>query len=356
MSNILILFSSSELGGAEKSLSRMAFMSDDVKYIIGTLGTKGPLTDWISANGHFPLVYGNVNFFLLAMKLYRDIKRLDINIVYVCGLRASFLLRFLLIFIPSTKLIHGVRWNPCTKSLLDKSFRMVETCFSWLVDGWIVNSNATKKTLLSRCNIKEDDVYVIYNGVNFPSSIGSSSDNPIEILTVANLSHRKGYIEYLNYISKVIDEVPNLKFVFVGRDNMNGLVQKKIASYGLEKYVSYEGFHADVKEYYKRAKLFVLPSLWGEGCPTSILEAFSYSVPVVANNIDGMPELITDGYDGFLLEINDFENFKEVIKLLNNYEVLSVMGERGRSKIKKNFTIDSCVKNHNVVMMEILAK
>ena len=100
----------------------------------------------------------------------------------------------------------------------------------------------------------------------------------------------------------------------------------------------------------------MLPSLWGEGCPTSILEALSYSVPVVANNIDGIPELITDGYDGFLLEINDFENFKEIIKLLNNYEILSEMGERGRNKIKKNFTIDSCVKNHNVVMMEILAK
>ena len=167
MSNILILFSSSEIGGTEKSLSRMAFMADDDKYIIGTLGTKGPLTDWISANGSSTLVYGNANFFLLAMKLFRDIKRLDINIVYVCGLRASFLLRFLLVLIPSTKLIHAVRWNPCTKSLLDKSFRMVEICFSWLVDGWIVNSNVIKKTLVSRCNIKKDDVYVIYNGVNF---------------------------------------------------------------------------------------------------------------------------------------------------------------------------------------------
>ena len=87
----------------------------------------------------------------------------------------------------------------------------------------------------------------------------------------------------------------------------------------------------------------MLPSLWGEGCPTSILEALSYSIPVVANNIDGTPELINDGDDGILLEVGDVNGFKEIVKLLNNYENLSAMGERGRNKIKVKFTIESCV-------------
>lgn len=356
MSNVLILFSSSQLGGAEKSLSRMAFLSDDVNYILGTLDSEGPWCDWVRANGFPPSVYGNYNLISLVIKLYRDIKRLPIDVVYVCGLRASFLLRFLLIFIPKTKLIHGVRWNPSTDSLLDKSFRIVETWFSWLVDGWIVNSKVIKNTLLNRCNIKNNDVYVIYNGVNFPSNIGSFSERPLEILTVANLSKRKGYIEYLKNISKIIDLVPNLKFVFVGRDDMNGLVQKKIIEYGLENYISYEGFHSDVTDYYKRAKLFVLPSLWGEGCPTAILEALSYSVPVVAYNIDGIPELINNGDDGLLLEVDDNNAYREIVKMLNSYDNLSVMGERGRNKIKSKFTIESCVNNHKTVVNEIIAK
>jgi glycosyltransferase involved in cell wall biosynthesis len=355
MSNVLILFSSSQLGGTEKSLTSMAFVSDDVNYTLGTLDSEGPWCDLVRANGFSPVVYGNHNFISLVIKLYRDIKRFNINVVYVCGLRASFLLRFLLIFIPKTKLIHGVRWNPSTNTLLDKSFRIVETFFSWLVDGWIVNSNVTKTTLLNRCKINKNDIYVIYNGVKFPSNIGSFSERPIEILTVANLNKRKGYIEYLKKISKIIDLVPNIKFVFVGRDDMNGLVQKKIIEYGLNQYVSYEGFHSDLSKYYKRARLFVLPSLWGEGCPTSILEALSYSVPVVAYNIDGIPELINNNQDGLLLDIDDDNGFEKIVKLLNSHNNLSLMGERGRKKIKREFTIESCVINHKTAVNKVLS-
>ena len=354
MSNVLILFSSSQLGGAEKSLSRMAFESDDVNYILGSLDSEGPWCDWVRSNNNTPIVYGNLNLIFLLIKLYDDIQKLSIDAVYVCGLRASFLLRFLLIFVPKTKLIHGVRWNPNTNSYLDKSFRIVETWFSFLVDGWIVNSKATKDTLLRNCNIKKNDIYVIYNGINFPSNINSIPSLPIEILTVANINKRKGHIEYLKNISKIVELVPNLKFIFVGRDDMNGLLQKKISEYRLDEYVSYEGFHSDLTEYYERATLFVLPSLWGEGCPTSILEAFSYSIPVVANNIDGIPELISNGNDGLLLEISDENAFKEIIKLLNNSENLSIMGERGRDKIKNKFTIETCVYNHNSVINKIL--
>ncbi len=354
MTNVLILFSSSQLGGAEKSLSRMAFASKDVNYILGTLDSEGPWCKWVQSNHTTPMVYGNSNSFSLLIKLCSDLNKLQIDVVYVCGLRASFLLRCLLIFFPKIKLIHGVRWNPSSNSLLDISFRIVETWFSWLVDGWIVNSKVTKNTLFSRCNIKKDEVHVVYNGVNYPENIKPSSKRHLEILTVANLNRRKGYIEYLKNISKIVKLVPNLKFVFVGRDDMNGLVQKKISEFGLDKYIEYEGFQSDVTVYYERASLFVLPSLWGEGCPTSILEALSYSIPVVANNIDGIPELINNGNDGLLLDANNVNGFKEIVKLLNNLDDLSVMGKRGRDKIKNQFTIESCVNNHNNVIYKIL--
>ena len=96
--------------------------------------------------------------------------------------------------------------------------------------------------------------------------------------------------------------------------------------------------------------------MWGEGCPTTILEALSYGVPVVAHNIDGIPELINHGDDGLLLELNDANGFKEIVRLLNHYDNLSLMGERGRNKIKSEFTIRSCVDNHYNVINEILAK
>jgi len=354
MKKVLLIFSSSQIGGAESSLSRMAFASTDVKYVLSTIDSEGPWTEWVASNGFKPLIFGRCNFILLAIKLYRNIKSLNIDAVYVCGLRASFLLRFLLVFIPKTKLIHGVRWNPSTNSLLDISFIVVERLFSWLVDGWIVNSQVTQDTLTKRCNIKNNKIHLIYNGITFPSHINSSSSPKTEVLTVANLNKRKGYLEYLKIISKIIDFVPNIKFIFVGRDHMNGLVQRKIIEYGLEDYISYEGFQSDTSKYYKRAKLFILPSLWGEGCPTSILEAFSYGVPVIAYNIDGIPELVQSGKDGLILEVGDESAYKKIAQILNNNENLSIMGDRVRGKIKNTFTIESCVLNHEAALNKVL--
>ena len=70
MSNVLILFSSSQLGGAEKSLTSMAFVSDEVNYILGTLDSEGPWCDLVRGNGFSPVVYGNHNFISLVIKLY----------------------------------------------------------------------------------------------------------------------------------------------------------------------------------------------------------------------------------------------------------------------------------------------
>ena len=106
--------------------------------------------------------------------------------------------------------------------------------------------------------------------------------------------------------------------------------------------------------FYNRAKLFVLPSLWGEGCPTVILEALSYSIPVLAYNIDGIPELINNNSDGLLMDIEGDREFNEIVNLLNNNDSLSAMGKLGRTKIECKFTIESCTNNHNATINKIL--
>ena len=71
-------------------------------------------------------------------------------------------------------------------------------------------------------------------------------------------------------------------------------------------------------------------------------------------NIDGIPELVKSGDDGLLLELGDDNGYKKIVEILKSNEILSIMGERGRDKIKNNFTIDSCVKNHKTVINKVL--
>ena len=256
----------------------------------------------------------------------------------------SIYLRILRPFFFKCKLVQGVRWNPNSDSSLDTFFRIFERLFSSLLDGYIVNSKAAKKNLRS---LKISNVELIYNGI-------SCSTNKIfnakrtNIITVANLSHRKGHKDYLQIISKVIENFPSSKFLFLGRDNLNGAIQKLIVDNNLSKNVSYLGFAENIDKYLAQSSFFVLPSKYGEGCPTSILEAFSYKLPVIAYNVDGIPELITNNKDGFIIELDDSISFgKAIEEFLRNPNKAKEMGGNGFQKVKDLFMIDKMLNDHN---------
>ena len=247
--------------------------------------------------------------------------------------------------------MQGVRWNPSSDSKLDKFFRLFERFFSFLIDGYIVNSNSAKELLLS---VAIENVELIYNGVSNLQNNENKSAKKKYVVTVANLSIRKGYFEYLGVIERIIQEFPDAQFLFLGYDNLNGKVQKLIKEKALSSNVKYLGFKENIGEYLNQSKFFVLPSLYGEGCPTSILEAFKYKLPVIAYEIDGIPEIVDNNVDGILVnqfDINSLEN--AIKKLIKNPDKVKIMGERGYDKLKKNYSLDTMLEKHNSFFLEL---
>lgn len=358
---VLILFSSSELGGAERSLTKMAMSSQCVEYSLGSLMHEGEWSRWVRSCGFDPILFGfkkfnNQMFSMLGVLnvvCFLVFKRFDV--VYVCGAKAAFLLRIFRPFFLGTKIVHGVRWNPDTNSLLDRFTRFVERRLSFLVDFWITNSEAAKKTLVEKCGIALDKVHVIYNGVDFlASDLPAFSDRSCVAVTIANLNPRKGYLEYLSVISDVLERVPGARFVFIGRDDMRGEVQKAISDAGLSQNVICVGFLPDVSGWLRDSRVFVLPSLWGEGCPTSILEAFAFGLPVIAHNIDGIPELVNDGRDGYLFNPGDPKFSDAIVKLLVDQDLAYQLGSAGRQKVVRRFVMSACAEEHKAVFIKLV--
>ena len=356
MVRVLLLFSSSELGGAERSLTRMALAPSTVEYRLGTLNGEGTWCDWVRELGHEPVVFGNrkgsaerIKFSLQSFAgLWRYARREQIGVIYVCGVRAAFVLRLLKLLMPGVRIVHGVRWNPASDSKLDRWFRFIERWFGSFIDYHITNSQAAADTLVKRCGISPQRVGVIYNGIaDLPKGIPSTAERPLQVLTVANLNPRKGHRAYLNAIRQVLAEEPSAQFVFVGRDDMNGEIQRAIEDAGLSRAVRCEGFRADVSHYLRQARVFVLPSLSGEGCPTSLLESFAWGCAVVAYKIDGIPELVDDGEDGFLVAPGDLNNMAvQIIRLLKDADLADRLGKTGRKKVIGKFSIASCAGAH----------
>lgn len=361
MEPTLILFSSSGLGGAERSLSRMAMAVPSDSYILATMDGEGPWTEWIRNCGPQPLVFGKrkpgevYGHFgpSTIWRLFRWIRKSRVKRIYVCGLRATLAIRLAKPFLGGVRLIQGVRWNPNSSSDLDKIFRVIERWLNWQVDFYITNSNAAAKTLNKDCGISNDRIAVIYNGVEAPVELVNKNKNrssPPLVLTVANYASRKGYIEYLSAIEAVLNKRPDTQFALVGRDDMNGQLQEEILRRQLSSAVTCVGFKPDISPLLHQASVFVLPSLRNEGCPTSILEALAHRVPVAAYSLDGIPEIIDHGTDGLLAPVGNTDILaNNILYLLDNPDEALRMGEAGRDKVLKQFSIDFCAGEHRRV-------
>ena len=340
--NILLLFSSSDIGGAERSLSRMALFSKDntISYQLATFSTNGAWSKWILSKAGNPICF-NHSFW----KLVKYVSTEKPDIIYIIGFRLSVLLRIVKVFFPKMHLVQGVRWDPSSNVMLDKTFRFVERLFGFLLDGYIVNSNSTKQSLNKLVN---NNIVLIYNGVANIPQVNLKKSNNKNIITVANLSSRKGYEDYLSAIAIIVKKVPESRFLFLGNDNLNGKIQQLIIDNNLESSVKYLGFQEKIDQLLENSAVFVLPSLYGEGCPTSILEAFSFSLPVVAYQIDGIPELVTHGVDGLLFDAGNVNALADgIISLLLDPEKSIKMGISGRQKVKDYFLLNDMVKKHN---------
>jgi glycosyltransferase involved in cell wall biosynthesis len=288
---ILILFSSSDIGGAEASLTRLAAKSYADTYYVASVKGVGAWEKFAQNLGLKPIIFGHnyskilsiLLFWLPYFRLNKYLRNNPIEIIYVIGFKTAFWVRIFKIFMPKFQLVHGIRWNPDTSLMRDKVFRFIERNMSSSVDYFITNSEAAKKVLLDKCNIPLTKIEVIYNGIDTEDSKLPIpfSDKEDSICTVANLAPRKGFIEFLNVIKKVLEKKPNTLFYFVGRDDMNGKVQEEILKQGLSKSVIYKGYLENIPSWVRKIKIFVLPSLHSEGCPTSILEAMTVGTPAI---------------------------------------------------------------------------
>ena len=130
--------------------------------------------------------------------------------------------------------------------------------------------------------------------------------------------------------------------LYIGGDGDENRIRKEINSLGLYGRVHYLGWINEAQRdvLLTKTDVFVLPS-YGEGMPMSILEAMSYRIPVIATNVGGIPEVITDKVTGFLIEPGDRESlFSLLNRLIENKELRQEIGKNARNEIIRKFNIE----------------
>jgi glycosyltransferase involved in cell wall biosynthesis len=137
---------------------------------------------------------------------------------------------------------------------------------------------------------------------------------------------------------------PEIKFVIVGDGELRQELEEYAKSLGIEQDVIFTGFRRDLKEIYADIDILVLTSI-NEGTPVSLIEAMASGIPVVAVNVGGVPSLVKDSINGYLVNPGDVMGISHaVLKFLKDPDLCRTMGREGQSAVYPMYDISQLVK------------
>lgn len=198
--------------------------------------------------------------------------------------------------------------------------------------------------------VKEKDIFFCPYGIpeipNISQKLISANSKECQLLYLSNMMVEKGAFVLLDGLKELKNDGFSFKCNFVGgwADIIKKEFNDKILELGLEEFVVAHGpKYGDEKNFFlKKADVFIFPTFYHyEAFPFVNLEAMQYSLPIVSTFEGGIPDMIKNGENGFLVSQKDSKQLAEKIKLLiNNPELRLKMGIDGRAKYETLYTLD----------------
>ncbi len=154
-------------------------------------------------------------------------------------------------------------------------------------------------------------------------------------LYFGRLEEGKGVHTLLSAAARV-REVP---LVLAGTGSAHDALARRIEAEGLG-HVRLVGFKqgAELADLVRGSICTLLPVHWYENCPMSILESLAYARPVIASRMGGIPELVRDGEDGFLVASADVDQLADRLRWMADHRLEAAhLGQAGRLKVERDF-------------------
>lgn len=237
------------------------------------------------------------------------------------------------------------------REYIDYVFAENQEVYDWLLNtvGWTANKirkmssgvdldnlqpKPRPKFLVDKYDIKEIDLVVGFSG---------------------RLSEEKGP-EIFVKVAKLLEGASNLRFVMTGAGPMSNDLLKQIELLSPNIKFEFAGLVEDVKPYLALYDVLIVPSKV-DGRPLVIMEALACGVPVIASNVGGLPELIEEGCNGYLVQSGNAAVFASKIQeLAANSSMLELLKIGARSYAENRLDATKAYREYDLALRDLMAK
>ncbi|HSU72811.1 MAG TPA: glycosyltransferase family 4 protein [Candidatus Binatia bacterium] len=204
-------------------------------------------------------------------------------------------------------------------------------------------SEGVKRELV-RIGYPSNDIRAIHNPLDLkvrkPTNLKRELGIPAKarvVLYAGRVTETKG----VQNVIAALKDIPGAYYVIAGKGDYEPLLRKQAEELGIADRMRFVGFvpHDKLDSYYEIANVVIMAGTFYEFLGRMLMEASAYGVPAIGTNVGGIPDVIEDGKNGFLLQTQDIAELREKMqRILDSPALAKRMGAYGRQKIRKEFS------------------
>jgi len=230
----------------------------------------------------------------------------------------------------------------------------------------IVGNNSESLNLFRQLNWAKNKLAIVYNGIDI-NEINNTAElkkglpdlnRDFKIILPATLIPLKNHTMAIKAFSGFAAIYPD-SVLWICGDTPNNLpmdyensLHKLCTELNLAEKVHFLGWRSDVPAVITKADILILTSTT-EGFPRTILEAMALGTPVISTSVGGVPEIIKNGKDGFLVPLNAIEKLTKTLTKLTDVNIRKQLAQNALETVKQRFTVKQQVKKFLNCISEI---
>lgn len=343
---VFLISTNADEAGAPRHVETIVNGLDAEFQFVLVFGENGPVSARLKKRGHIVYVINEmrtaispVKDLIALVKIAYLIRRYKPDIVHCHSAKAGMIGRLAAFVNGNIWLytVHGWGWRGTAK-ITQMLIIGIEKVLSKLPRGYYIYvANDVMIDAKSILGIRENSGDIVYNGVSPISTKEQHTVNGMVIMMPARVSSAKDHQCLISAFERFDDDCARLILCGGGTDSPEFISLAKELAPKTIKNITFLGQRSNMAEIYANSNVVALISHF-EALPLSIIEAMSCAKPVIATNVGGVPELITNEVNGVLVRHGCVDDIVDAFKKLRNEEFRFEIGVKAKITYLERFT------------------